>query len=66
MEKLLDKSFGPDVDKRSEIQIAFAMALVDTMLNPKKLDIKMKEEILQLKIVKYLVYMDFKYELVKL
>jgi hypothetical protein len=37
------------------MQIAFAIVLVDYILNPKKMHIKIKEEILQRKIKKYLV-----------
>jgi hypothetical protein len=34
MEKILVKLYGLDKEKKSEIQVAFAMALVEEILNP--------------------------------
>jgi hypothetical protein len=55
MGRILDKVYGTDPDKRSGVQIAFAVVLVDYVLNPKKEHIKVKEEVLHRKIKKYLV-----------
>jgi hypothetical protein len=55
IDKILDKVYGTDPEKRSEVQVAFTIVLVHYVLNPKKEHIKIKEEILQRKIRKYLV-----------
>jgi hypothetical protein len=55
MERILKKLYGPDKEKRSEIQVAFAMALVEEILNPKKDLLKIKEDTMQLRIEKYMV-----------
>ena len=55
IDKILDKVYGTDPEKRSEVQVAFTIVLVLYVLNPKKEHIKVKEEILQRKIRKYLV-----------
>ncbi|CAB4446636.1 unnamed protein product [Rhizophagus irregularis] len=54
MEKILVKLYGPDKEKRSEVQVAFAMALVEEILNPQKNHLKISEVLMQLKIEKYL------------
>jgi len=53
--KILDKVYGTDPEKRPVVQVAFTVVLVYYVLNPKKEHIKIKEEILQRKIRKYLV-----------
>ena len=55
IDKILDKVYGTDPEKRSEVQVAFTIVLVHYVLNPKKEHIKIKEEVLQRKIRKYLV-----------
>src|SRR5439155_1527922 len=55
IDKILDKVYETDSEKRSEVQIAFTMVLIHYVLNPKKEHIKIKEEVLQRKIRKYLV-----------
>ena len=55
LNKILDKVYGTDPEKRSEVQVAFTIVLVHYVLNPKKEHIKIKEEILQRKIRKCLV-----------
>jgi hypothetical protein len=55
LNKILDKVYGTDPEKRSEVQVAFTIVLVHYVLTPKKEHIKIKEEILQRKIRKYLV-----------
>ena len=55
IDKILDKVYGTDPEKRSEVQVAFTIVLVHYVLNPKKEHIKIKEEVLQRKISKHLV-----------
>src|SRR5207245_10808108 len=55
IDKILDKVYGTDPEKRSEVQVAFTIVLVHYVLNPKKEHIKIKKKILQRKIRKYLV-----------
>src|SRR2546430_4621749 len=47
--------YRTDPEKRPVVQVAFTVVLVYYVLNPKKEHIKIKEEILQRKIRKYLV-----------
>src|SRR5437763_15697808 len=56
IDKILDKVYGTDPEKRSEMQVVFTIVLVHYVLNPKKEHIKIKEEVLQRRIRKYLVY----------
>src|SRR5205823_11393885 len=46
-DKILDKIYRTDPEKRSEVQVAFTIVLVHYVLNPKKEHIKIKEEILR-------------------
>ena len=55
IDKILNKVYGTDPEKRSKVQVAFTIVLVHYVLNPKKEHIKIKEEILQRKIRKCLV-----------
>lgn len=59
IERILKKLYGPDREKRSEVQVAFAMALVEEFLNPKKDLLKIKEDTMQLRIEKYMVCFMF-------
>src|SRR5436190_23122052 len=52
IDKILDKVYRTDPEK---VQVAFTIVLVHYVLNPKKEHIKIKEEVLQRKIRKYLV-----------
>src|SRR5204863_6195768 len=54
IDKILDKVYATDPEKRSEVQVAFTIVIVHYVLNPKKEHIKIKEEVLQRKIRKYL------------
>jgi len=49
LNKILDKVYGTDPEKRSKVQVAFTIVLVHYVLNPKKENIKIKEKILQRK-----------------
>jgi len=51
----LEKALGPK-NKRHNIQVAFTLALIEHFLNPKKEDIKIKEDLMQIKIDSYMVY----------
>src|ERR1043166_4300366 len=48
IDKILDKIYGTDPEKRSEVQVAFTIVLVHYVLNPKKKHIKIKEEVLEI------------------
>jgi len=54
MERVLDKMLGLDRDKRHKVQVAFTLALVEHMLSPGR-DIKINEELMQIKIEVYMV-----------
>ena len=64
LNKILDKVYGTDPEKRSEVQVAFTIVLVHYVLNPKKEHIKIKEEVLQRKIQKYLEMYVIQYNLI--
>jgi hypothetical protein len=55
MDRILDKVYGTDPDKRSNVQIAFAVVLVEYILNPQKERIKISEELLERRIERYMV-----------
>lgn len=55
VERILEKALGPK-HKRHNVQVAFALALIENLLNPKKEDIKIKEDLMQIRIEKYMVY----------
>ena len=40
IDKILDKVYGTDLEKRSKVQVAFTIVLVHYVLNPKKEHIK--------------------------
>src|SRR3954471_11792054 len=47
IDKILDKVYGTDLEKRFKVQVAFTIILIHYILNSKKEHIKIKEEILQ-------------------
>lgn len=47
MDRILNIVYGKDLDKRSNVQIAFAVVLVEYILNPRKERIKAAEELLE-------------------
>ena len=44
LNKILDKVYGTDPEKRSEVQVAFTIVLVHYVLNPKKEHIKSRRK----------------------
>jgi hypothetical protein len=62
MNRILDKVYGTDLSKRSDVQVAFAVVLVEYILNSRKERIKAAEELLERRIEKYLVcFQNHKY-----
>lgn len=55
MGKIVDKIYGVDPRKRSSVPVAFAVALVSTMLNPKTDQIKVNEDAIKRSMEKYMV-----------
>src|ERR1043166_5053537 len=44
IDKILDKVYGTDPEKRSKVQVAFTIVLVHYVLNPKKEHIKSRKK----------------------
>ncbi|CAB4376816.1 unnamed protein product [Rhizophagus irregularis] len=58
MKRIFEKVFSSNRDKRYKVQVAFTLALVEHMLDPKRKDIKIKEDLMQIKIEKYMNRVD--------